>query len=153
MNIIHQCGINPSTGDGDWLEERRKTLPPELQQHYVLTKTVTPRELSAIYRSATLVLCRAGAGTVSELAAVGKAAILIPYPYSANGEQEKLAEMLEKINAAETIKQKENNSKLQIEKICSLVSNNDQLENLMRKIKTYAKPNANQLLAKLISKN
>ncbi len=49
---------------------------------------------------ADLVVCRAGAATISELAVRGVPAILIPYPYAAEGHQEKNARYLEKKGAS-----------------------------------------------------
>lgn len=50
-----------------------------------------------------LVVCRAGASTVSELAVLGLPAILIPYPYAAENHQEKNARALVEKNAAEML--------------------------------------------------
>ena len=55
------------------------------------------------YGLANLVVCRAGALTLAELAIFGKPAILIPYPYSAEGHQVKNARRLVEICAAKMI--------------------------------------------------
>lgn len=52
------------------------------------------------YACADIVVCRAGATTVAELTALGLPSILIPYPYSAGGHQEKNAMMLQKAGAS-----------------------------------------------------
>jgi UDP-N-acetylglucosamine--N-acetylmuramyl-(pentapeptide) pyrophosphoryl-undecaprenol N-acetylglucosamine transferase len=56
---------------------------------------------------ADLILCRAGASTVAELTAAGKAAILVPFPGAADDHQTRNAESLEKIGAAKLIPEKE----------------------------------------------
>ncbi len=50
---------------------------------------VTPfiENIGACYRAAELVICRAGALTLAELAALGKAAILVPFPFAAHDHQ------------------------------------------------------------------
>lgn len=55
------------------------------------------------YAKADLVISRAGAMTVSELAVLGKPSILIPYPHAANRHQETNAQMLVKAGGAEMI--------------------------------------------------
>lgn len=51
-------------------------------------------DMAAAYRAADFVVCRAGAGTIFELAAVGKPGLLVPYPYAANDHQRLNAEAL-----------------------------------------------------------
>jgi UDP-N-acetylglucosamine--N-acetylmuramyl-(pentapeptide) pyrophosphoryl-undecaprenol N-acetylglucosamine transferase len=60
-------------------------------------------DMGRTYNRADLVISRAGATTVSELAALGKPSILIPYPYAANRHQETNARMLVKAGGAEMI--------------------------------------------------
>jgi len=51
-------------------------------------------EVASFMRQAHLILCRAGASTLAELTAVGRAAILVPYPYAANRHQDHNAQVL-----------------------------------------------------------
>jgi UDP-N-acetylglucosamine--N-acetylmuramyl-(pentapeptide) pyrophosphoryl-undecaprenol N-acetylglucosamine transferase len=44
-------------------------------------------KMAPCYRRADLVLCRAGAGTVAELAVCGRPAVFVPYPFSAHDHQ------------------------------------------------------------------
>ncbi len=55
------------------------------------------------YARADLIVCRAGASTIAEITAFGKAAILVPYPYAADDHQRLNAEALESCGAAEMI--------------------------------------------------
>jgi len=63
--------------------------------------------MAAAYNQANVVVSRAGASTVSELAALGKPSILIPYPYAANRHQETNAGILVKAGGAEMLLQKD----------------------------------------------
>ena len=56
---------------------------------------------------AHLMVCRAGASTLAELAAVGRAALLVPYPFAANNHQEFNARFLAEAGAAELILNKD----------------------------------------------
>ncbi len=62
-------------------------------------------DMAAAYASAALVICRAGASTVAELCAVGRPAILIPYPHAADDHQGKNAEALERAGAGICIRE------------------------------------------------
>jgi UDP-N-acetylglucosamine--N-acetylmuramyl-(pentapeptide) pyrophosphoryl-undecaprenol N-acetylglucosamine transferase len=64
-------------------------------------------DMAAAYDRADLVISRAGATTVFELAATGKPSILIPYPYAANNHQEINALSLVKAGGAEMILQRD----------------------------------------------
>jgi len=64
-------------------------------------------DMSAAYGWADLVLCRSGASTVCELAAAGKPAIFIPYPYHKDNQQLLNASWLQDSNGAEVIEQKD----------------------------------------------
>ncbi len=64
-------------------------------------------DMTSAYREADLVICRAGATTIAELAASGKSAILIPYPYAADDHQRVNAESLVKTDGALMILEKD----------------------------------------------
>lgn len=51
-------------------------------------------DMSTVMAAADLVMCRAGASTVSELTALGKPALMVPSPYVTNHHQEKNAQIL-----------------------------------------------------------
>ncbi len=61
--------------------------------------------MSEAYGWADLVLCRAGALTISELSAVGVGSILVPYPFAVDDHQTKNAQYLVDAGAAELIQQ------------------------------------------------
>jgi UDP-N-acetylglucosamine--N-acetylmuramyl-(pentapeptide) pyrophosphoryl-undecaprenol N-acetylglucosamine transferase len=66
-------------------------------------------EMAMCYQISDLVVCRSGASTVAELAACGKAAILIPYPYAAHNHQLINAKQLVDLGGAVMIRDEELN--------------------------------------------
>lgn len=63
--------------------------------------------MAEAYRWADLVICRAGALTIAELAAVGIGSILVPFPFAIDDHQTKNAQYLSNAGAAITIQQKD----------------------------------------------
>ena len=67
------------------------------------------RDMGSAYNRADIVVGRAGATTISELAALGKPSILIPYPHATNNHQEINAGALVRSGGAEMILEKDLN--------------------------------------------
>ena len=65
------------------------------------------QDMAEMYRWADLVVCRAGALTVSELAAAGVASLLVPFPAAVDDHQTQNAQFLVKADAAVVIQEKE----------------------------------------------
>src|SRR6185295_16262713 len=65
------------------------------------------KDMAAAYQRADLVIGRAGATTVAELAIAGKPAIFIPYPFAADNHQEINAREMAEAGAALMFKQSE----------------------------------------------
>lgn len=72
------------------------------------------------FGKADLVICRAGATTCAELAAAGKAAIMVPFPLAADDHQRKNAEAMEKAGAARMVLQQDLTPELLANKIKQL---------------------------------
>lgn len=66
-------------------------------------------DMAGAYAQADVVLCRAGAMTVAELAAVGVASVLVPFPYAVDDHQSSNARYLSEPGAAVLIQQTELN--------------------------------------------
>ena len=91
---------------------------------------------------ADLVISRAGAMTISELAYLGKASILIPSPNVANNHQYRNAEALKKRNAAELVT--EDRIYTLIDTVKELITNSKKREEMERNIFAYSTKNANK---------
>lgn len=64
-------------------------------------------DMADAYRTADIVIARAGALTVAELSMAGKPAILVPYPHAVDDHQTANAQVLRAVNAAELLSQPE----------------------------------------------
>lgn len=64
-------------------------------------------DMDARYREAHVVICRSGAGTMTELALSGRPAVFVPYPYAADDHQTKNAALFVENGAAWMIAQKD----------------------------------------------
>lgn len=91
--IIHSRGTQEERPTLVDLQAAAAALPAEQRARYVVREFIGP-ELPHVYALASLVIGRAGAGTVAELAALGKPAILIPLPGTGGDEQTKNARLL-----------------------------------------------------------
>jgi UDP-N-acetylglucosamine--N-acetylmuramyl-(pentapeptide) pyrophosphoryl-undecaprenol N-acetylglucosamine transferase len=77
IRVVHQ------TGKGDY--ERVLRLYTELGLRGVVTPFID--DMAEAYLETDLVVGRAGASTVAELASLGKPSVLVPYPYATNNHQ------------------------------------------------------------------
>ena len=66
----------------------------DLADHPALQVREYIYDMAAVMRAADLVLCRAGASTISELTAIKASALIVPSPYVTNNHQEKNARVL-----------------------------------------------------------
>jgi len=106
-NVIHQCGRSTVHDDHQELSSGGKELNPDLRSRYVLKDYFTEEEIGAVFSAADVVISRAGANIVYELAALGKPAILIPIPWVSHNEQRKNAEILVNAGSAVILEEKD----------------------------------------------
>ena len=84
-------------------------------------------DMEEIFFAADVVIGRAGAITVSEITALGKAAVLIPSPYVAHNHQEYNARYLEKNGAARVVLENEVSGIKLSEEVSSILKNKEVL--------------------------
>jgi len=99
-------------------------------------------EVAAWMRRAHLLVCRAGASTLAELAALGRAAILVPYPFAANNHQEFNARFLTAAGAAEIILNKDFTGEAFAGKINQFMAAPEPLARMEAASRQLAKPDA-----------
>ncbi len=104
-------------------------------------------DMAAAYAWADVVLCRAGALTVSELAAAGVASILVPYPYAVDDHQTHNANYLVSTGGGKLLPQ----DQLNAENLCQLIGSLDRvaLLEMAQSARNEAKSDAVQSVASL----
>jgi UDP-N-acetylglucosamine--N-acetylmuramyl-(pentapeptide) pyrophosphoryl-undecaprenol N-acetylglucosamine transferase len=106
-------------------------------------------QMAEAYSVADLVICRAGATTLAEITALGKAAILVPYPYAASNHQEHNAGKLVDMGAARMIRDGEANGEALASLIRDLVSNRALRVDMERRAAAFGRPDAAEKIAHL----
>ena len=93
-----------------------------------------------------IVICRAGAMTLSELALCKKCAILIPSPNVTDNHQHKNASVLQNAGAAILLEEKTLTPQILTERILALFASEAERKTLSKKIYTFAMPHTGQIL-------
>ncbi len=108
--------------------------------------TITPfiYQMGEAYAIADIVISRAGATTLSELTALGKAAILIPYPYATGNHQELNARKLVEMGAAKMILDREIKGEKLAEMIRELYNNEKLRTEMQKNSKSVGRPDASE---------
>ena len=106
MQVLHQTGARSDNPDFERLSARQAVLPEETRGRYRVIERIRD-EMADVYAMADVMLARAGAGTVAEIAYLGKTAILIPLPGAGGNEQHRNAEALSSIDGAIVLDQSE----------------------------------------------
>jgi len=104
-------------------------------------------DMAAAYADADLVICRAGAMTVSEVAAAGVAALFVPFPHAVDDHQTTNAMFLSKQGAALLVQQNELGAEGLAKTIASLTR--EQLKDMARAARSLAKPEATRRVAEI----
>jgi UDP-N-acetylglucosamine--N-acetylmuramyl-(pentapeptide) pyrophosphoryl-undecaprenol N-acetylglucosamine transferase len=97
---------------------------------YGIQADVTPFivDMADAYRKADLIICRAGATSLAEITAAGKAPILIPFPWATNDHQTKNAQALAAAGAAIMISEKDLNGNKLFEVVEELLGDPKKLQ-------------------------
>lgn len=101
------------------------------------------------YAWADLVICRAGALTVSELSAAGVGAILIPFPFAVDDHQTKNAEYLATNKAAILIQQKDLTKTMLVKYLAEVCNKRSELAAMAEKARILSQPKASEQVAQV----
>lgn len=103
------------------LLELLKEKGVDLKDHPALQVREYIYDMALVMRAADLVLCRAGASTISELTALGVPAVIVPSPYVTNNHQEKNARVLEQAGAAAVVLEKDSSGQALFQTACGIL--------------------------------
>ena len=132
LRVIHQTGEH----DAPWVRERYEQGGIEaLVQPFFA-------DMAGVYGQADLLVSRAGATTLSEIAVVGLPAILIPYPFAADNHQEINADYYAKGGGAVRFRQSDLSAARLGEEIVRLVGDEERLTAMGKAMKGLSFPDA-----------
>jgi UDP-N-acetylglucosamine--N-acetylmuramyl-(pentapeptide) pyrophosphoryl-undecaprenol N-acetylglucosamine transferase len=107
-------------------------------------------DMPARFAAADLILARSGAGTVAELAAAGKPAVLIPFPQAADDHQRKNAEVMTGAGAAVMILEAELTPELLLGELIRLLAAPEELAVMSAHARPLAHPDATKVIAGMV---
>jgi UDP-N-acetylglucosamine--N-acetylmuramyl-(pentapeptide) pyrophosphoryl-undecaprenol N-acetylglucosamine transferase len=134
LHFVHQ------TGDAD----EQQVNKAYRQNHIRCTVQSFFNNMDELYRKSDLLICRAGATTVAEITALGKAVIFIPFPHAADDHQVLNAGSLSDHGAAETIIEKDLSGQLLSERIAFYAAHEKVLNDMAARARRFGKPDAAQ---------
>ena len=109
-------------------------------------------DMASAYKRADLVICRAGATTIAELAALGKPSILIPYPYATHKHQDINARSLAAYGGADIVLETDLNSNTLARKIRMFMKNPDVLKQMSSLALKAGRPRAKEIIVEQLMK-
>jgi len=140
VRIVHQTGRNEYEALRDQFAESG------------LAGEIAPfiEDMPAAFREADLVVCRSGAGTVSELAAAGRPSILVPFPFAADDHQTRNAEAMERGGAARLVRDAEFSGERLFAMVKEIFCPPGTLERMGASAKSFAHPGAARRAADIL---
>ena len=145
---INDCAIwflDEDERDGDFIESLKDV---KLSDKIDIREYIS--DMDVCMAAADLIICRAGAITLSELLACGKPAILIPSPYVAENHQFHNAMTLKRIGAADIIEEKDLTPQKLIDVVSKLIQNKPRLAAMADAAKKGAIIDANERIYEII---
>lgn len=107
-------------------------------------------DMPRVMAAADLILCRAGASTLSELAYMGKPVIIVPSPNVTNNHQEKNARVLERAGGAKVLLEGEFDAQTLLNTVRALLDDKAALEAMSASMRSLAVPDATDRICDII---
>lgn len=144
LQIVHQTGPN----------ELEKVQAAYRTSAFAATARVVPYLDPIVDQiaSADVVVCRAGAMTIGELAAIGRAAILVPFAAATNNHQEMNARVVERAGGAVVITENELSPERLAGAISEILADPQRAARMGAAAKTLAMPEATKTIVDLVER-
>ena len=133
-----------------WMPEYVKEQGADLEQNPKIEMREYIYDMPTVMAAADLVICRAGAATISEVAAAGKPAIFVPSPNVTDNHQEKNARILENRGGAVVIRESECDGQRLYDEIMALLGDKKRLEDMGKAAEKMAVPDSTERIYSLI---
>ena len=124
----------------------------DLEKHPALQLREYIYDMARVCRAADLVICRAGASTISELTALGVAALIVPSPYVTNNHQEKNARVLEAAGGAVVLVESESTAQKLFQTACGVLRDDNRRREMERAMASLGICDATDRIYKTIQK-
>ncbi|MBQ5883668.1 MAG: undecaprenyldiphospho-muramoylpentapeptide beta-N-acetylglucosaminyltransferase [Clostridia bacterium] len=145
------CNFLIATGQyGLWVPDLMKEKGVELENNKNIEIREYINDMARCLSACDLVICRAGASSLSEFQALGKASILIPSPNVTENHQFHNAMALVNNNAAVIIEEKDLTGDRLLEEINKLISDRAKLSEIGNNAKKMASLNATEQIADIV---
>lgn len=145
---IHGAG---TSGYAKLLTELKKKNV-DLKAHPALQVKEYIYDMAPVMRAADLVICRAGASTISELTALGIPALIVPSPYVTNNHQEKNARVLEKAGGARVLLEKDSSGQELFRLACGILHDPKRRKTMARSMGKLGVPDATERIYQTVLK-
>ncbi|MDP2629691.1 MAG: UDP-N-acetylglucosamine--N-acetylmuramyl-(pentapeptide) pyrophosphoryl-undecaprenol N-acetylglucosamine transferase, partial [Candidatus Harrisonbacteria bacterium] len=146
FHVIHSVGPNNYEEFKAEFDFMTKNYDQALKDSYWSTAYMKDRQMAVALNGADLVISRAGS-SIWELAGIGKPAILIPLPDSANNHQRENAYAYANIGAALVIEEENFKPNLFVVQVQKLLSDPEKLERMKLAARTFYKAESAELIA------
>lgn len=104
-------------------------------------------EMGSAYQWADLVVCRSGASSLAELTALGKPAVVVPYPYAIGDHQTLNARVLEKGGAVRVVPDEESRNGALVKELVALLDKPESLQSMAENSRRFGRPDAARTIA------
>ena len=107
-------------------------------------------DMPLVMAAADVVLCRAGASTISELTAIAKPSVLVPSPNVTANHQEKNARVLEGQGAAVLLLEKDSSGQVLFDTVSALLADEQGRQRMVRALNAAAVPDAGETIYRVL---